>query len=238
MNRKIRAVLFDLDGTLLENNVSVFFDTYFRRLAEWVGHLIPPDEFLTHLHAATGAMLKNDGARTNETVFAETFYPLIGHPRAEMEPLFMDFYTRAFPGLREYTVRRPEASRVVGRAIELGLDVVVATNPLFPDTAIRQRLEWSGAADFPYRLITTYENSRTCKPNLTYFRQIAEYLGYAPEECLMVGDEEWDMAAGNLGCLTYLVPGVNTRKRLPDAPEPAYRGTLGEVIEVIEKHAG
>ncbi|MHB0935517.1 MAG: HAD family hydrolase [Armatimonadota bacterium] len=233
----IRAVLFDLDGTLLENNVPIFFDSYFRRLAGWVDQLIPPEAFLQHLNAATSAMLKNDGTRTNETVFAETFYPLIGRPRAEMEPLFMDFYAREFPKLREYTIRRPEAQRVVARAVELGLDVVVATNPLFPDTAIRQRLEWSGAADFPYRLITTYENSRACKPNLTYFRQIADYLGCQPEECLMVGDEDWDMNAGTLGCLTYLVPGVNTRKRLPDAPEPVYQGTLEELEAVLERHA-
>jgi len=234
----IRAVLFDLDGTLLENNVPIFFEHYFRRLAGWVGHLTPPEEFLAHLNRATAAMLANDGTRTNETVFTEVFYPLIGRPREEMEPLFMDFYAREFPKLREYTVRRPEARRVVRRAFDLGLDVVVATNPLFPSTAIRQRLEWAGAADFPYRLVTTYENSRACKPSLTYFRQIADYLGHPPEACLMVGDEDWDMIAGKLGCLTYLVPGVNTRTRLPDAPAPQYRGTLGELIEVIERHAG
>ena len=88
--------------------------------------------------------------------------------------------------------------------------MAVATNPLFPETAIRQRLEWAGVADFPYQLVTTYENSRFCKPNQRYFDAIAAQLGHAPEACLVVGDEDMDMVAACAGCPTFLVPGPST----------------------------
>jgi len=185
MKGDVKAVLFDLDGTLLDNNMAEMVPFYLRLLSARVAHIIPPKEFAAHLMRATDVMAANDGRATNETVFAEAFYPLTGHPRAELEPIFMDFYLRDFAALRQFTRRRPEARDVVAQAFAQGYDVVIATNPFFPAVAIQQRLAWAGVDDFPYRLVTTYENSHFCKPNLGYFEEIAAYLGHAPEACLV-----------------------------------------------------
>jgi len=53
----IRAVLFDLDDTLLENNMDHFLKGYFGRLAPHVAHLVPPEKFMPALLAATQAMI-------------------------------------------------------------------------------------------------------------------------------------------------------------------------------------
>jgi FMN phosphatase YigB (HAD superfamily) len=230
----IKAILFDLDGTLLDSNMENFLPHYFKRLSARVAHIAPPKEFIAHLMAATEAMLANDGRATNEQVFSAAFYPFAGHARAELEPIFQDFYANDFPKLRENTRCKPEARPVVQLAFSLGYDVVISTNPLFPETATRQRLEWAGVDDFPYRLVTTYENSRFCKPNLRYFDAIAEYLGHPPEACLVVGDEDMDMVAGRVGCPTFLVPGPSTNLD-PATPEPTYRGTLAELAALLER---
>jgi len=52
----------------------------------------------------------------------------------------MDFYANGYPALLQYTGYKPEAGWVVQRAFDLGYDVVSATNPLFPATAVEQRL--------------------------------------------------------------------------------------------------
>lgn len=228
----IKAILFDLDGTLLDNNMDNFLPQYFRRLSARVAHIAPPTEFIAHLMAATETMLANDGRATNEQVFAAAFFPFAGRSRAELEPIFADFYAHDFPLLRENTGRKPEARPAVQLAFALGYDVAIATNPLFPETAARQRLEWAGVADFPYRLVTTYENSRFCKPNLRYFESISEFLGHPPEACLVVGDENMDMVAGHIGCPTFLVPGPATRLD-PTTPAPIGRGTLAELAEML-----
>ncbi len=233
MNKTIKAILFDLDGTLLDNHMEAFLPHYFQRLAARVAHVLPPDEFMDHLMRGSEAMMANDGRATNEEVFAATFYPLTGHPRHELEPVFADFYANDFPALRQYTRRKPAARQVVQRAFDLGCDVVIATNPLFPAVAIEQRLEWAGVADFPYRLVTTYENSRACKPNLLYYEHIMERIGRGPEACLMVGDEDWDMVAAHLGCATFLVPGPATRLD-PATPPPTYQGTLAGLGELLQ----
>ena len=170
-------------------------------------------------------MLANDGRATNEEVFASAFYPLIGRTREEMEPVFTDFYLHAYPRLQQYTQCLPEARQAVQAAFERGLDLVIATNPLFPDLAIRQRLDWAGVGDFPYRLVTSYENSRACKPNPLYYRQILETIGREPASALVVGNEAGDMVSAQIGCQTFLVPGAATPLD-PAVPAPTYRGTL------------
>jgi FMN phosphatase YigB (HAD superfamily) len=233
MDNTIRAILFDLDGTLLSNDMDVFLPHYFGLLAAHVSHILPPERFMARLMQASEMMLANDGQATNEEVFAEAFYPLAGRTREEMEPVFLEFYETKFPSLEQYTQRKPEARQVVQLAFDLGYDVAIVTNPLFPATATEQRLAWAGAADFAYQLVTTYENSRAAKPNLLYFKQVLEAIGHPPEASLVVGDEDMDMVAAHLGCKTFLVPGPRT-KLASSTPSPMYVGTLAEVGNLIQ----
>ena len=87
---EIKAILFDLDGTLLDSDMQVFLPHYLKQLAARVAHLIPPKEFIAHLLAATQAMVDNDGRATNAQVFAEAFYPRVGHSQTELEPVYHD----------------------------------------------------------------------------------------------------------------------------------------------------
>jgi FMN phosphatase YigB (HAD superfamily) len=233
MKNAIRAILFDLDGTLLDSNMDVFLPHYFKMLTARVAHIMPPETFLAHLMQATEAMIANDGRATNEEVFARTFYPLIGHPREQVELILLRFYTDDFPALRQHTRRKPAARQVVQRAFDLGCDVVIATNPVFPAIAIEQRLAWAGVVDFPYHLVTTYENSRAAKPSLLYYEQILDAIGQRAEACLMVGDEDMDMVAAHLGCPTFLVPGPRTALDAA-TPQPTYRGTLIDLDALLQ----
>lgn len=233
MEQPVQAILFDLDGTLLDNDMNLFLPRYFDLLTAHVDHLLPGEEFMAHLMRATRRMLENDGTRTNEEAFAAEFYPLAGHPREEIEPLFDEFYASRFPTLHRYTRPVPEARRIVQMAFDLGYAVAVTTNPLFPASAVRQRLEWAGVADFPYGLVTSYENSRATKPNLLYFQQVLETLGHPPQASLVVGDEEMDMVAAHLGCRTFLIPGPRTELSA-DTPPPTYQGRLADVGNLLQ----
>lgn len=86
MKSAIRAVLFDLDGTLLDSDMNEFLPHYLRLLSARMAAILPPDEFVAHLMQASDAMVVNDGRATNEEVFAAAFYPLIGQPREKVEP--------------------------------------------------------------------------------------------------------------------------------------------------------
>ncbi len=235
LDSDIKAILFDLDGTLLAVNLDLFIQQYLKLLSESLAHFIAPKKLIPCLLKASAALDKNDGTKTNEKVFEEIFFPLIGYKREEIEPIFDNFYDQVFPELRRYTRRKPEARSVVQLAFDRGIDVVIATTPLLPETAIVQRLEWAGVpvTDFPFRLITTFENSRANKPNIIYYKQILEEIGHPAERCLMVGDEDKDMMAANLGLKTFLVLGSN-KEFDPNTPEPNYRGTLADLEKLLK----
>jgi FMN phosphatase YigB (HAD superfamily) len=238
MVQPVRAILFDLDGTLLDNDMNLFLPRYFDLLTAHMEHLLPREEFMSRLMRATRKMLGNDGSRTNEEAFAADFYPLAGHSREKIEPLLLEFYAEKFPTLRQYTRPVPQARQVVEMAFDLGYTVAITTNPLFPATAVQQRMEWAGVAGLPYRLVTSYENSRATKPNLLYFEQTLDALGQPPQASLVVGDEDMDMVAALLGCQTFLVPGPRT-ELAAGTPPPTYEGRLAGVGDLLQSwHSG
>lgn len=204
----IQAILFDLDNTLLENPMDSFLPAYFQALTQKVAHLVSPDELLMYLMRATQrAIADTNPTRTNQEVFLADFLPAMGTLADELMPIFEDFYANDFPKLQQFTQRQPEARQVVQEAFDQSYDVAIATNPLFPRQAILHRLRWAGVADFPYALITSYENMHFTKPHPEYYREIAERIGQNPEDCLMVGDEvENDIRpAAEVGMHTFWV---------------------------------
>ena len=219
----LRAILFDLDDTLLGNRMDVFGPAYFRALTDYAAHLIPRERLFSALLAATRQVDANDGSGpTNEEVFASAFYPALGFERDELEPLFNRFYAEEFPRLRRLTRRRPEARRLVTWAFEHGLQVVIATNPLFPRSPTEQRLDWAGApvSAFPYDLVTSYENMHATKANPAYYGEIVERLGRKPEECLMVGDD-WQrdiLPAAAVGVSVYWIAPVQAGPSMVGVP--------------------
>lgn len=231
----IKALLFDLDGTLLDYDMRKdFVPHYLEGLAAHVGSLVPPKKLTDSILRSSEAIIKGDGRRTNEQVFADTFYPMVGVARETLEPRLMDFYEEGFPKLSRYTNPKPEARQVMQSAFDLGYCVVIATNPHFPATAVQQRLAWAGVADFPYRKVTSYENSHFAKPRLEYYQEILNEIGCAPEEALVIGDEAMDMVAARLGCPTFLVSSPAT-VREAIVPEPTYSGDL-MAVEVLLRH--
>jgi HAD superfamily hydrolase (TIGR01549 family) len=228
VNAPLRAVLFDLDDTLLENNMVRFLKGYFGLLAPHMARFVPPDKFMPALLASTQAMIDNpDPTITNQQAFVADFFPRVDRTLDEMMPAFDEFYATQFSKLRSYTHPRPEARAAVQAAFDAGWDVVVATNPLFPETAIRQRIEWADVADFPFKLITSYEVMHFCKPLPQYYSEIVERLGRKPAECVMVGDD-WDndiAPALKAGLQAFW---VNTTAETPRGFNPRARGTLAE----------
>lgn len=233
-NHKLKAILFDLDGTLIHVDLDKFIPQYLRLLAQSVAHLVSPKEFIAKILRASKSVEESDGSETNEEVYAKAFFPLKGYSREEIEPYFDKFYEHEFSKLRQYTRKKPEARSVVQNTFEKGYDVVIATTPLLPETAILQRLEWAGVSDFPYRLITTIENSYATKTlaNQLYYEQILEYIGYPAENCLMVGDEAKDMIAAKLGMQTFFIIGENGELD-KSIPEPTYKGSLADLKSKI-----
>jgi FMN phosphatase YigB (HAD superfamily) len=151
-------------------------------------------------------MVKNDGSRSNEQAFWDTFCALFGEGVRQDEPHFEDYYREDFQKVKEACGFAPEAAKVVALCREKGWQVVLATNPIFPAVATESRIRWAGLQPEDFALYTTYENSCHCKPNLDYYRDILAKIGCQPEECLMIGNDAGeDVVAKTLGMSTFLL---------------------------------
>jgi HAD superfamily hydrolase (TIGR01549 family) len=230
----LQAILFDLDGTLLDYDLRVeFLPRYFEALGAYFAHMIPPDKLIKGIMVASDAIGDNDGTVTNQEAFAQVFYPYVNYDRQILEPMFMNFYREIFPTLQYVAPTKPEAREVVVCAFNLGYRVVIATNPYFPEIAVQHRLVWAGVDGLPYHKITTYENSHYAKPDLRYFREIIDDIGCTPEESLVVGDEAMDIVAGLIGCQTFLVKSAATVIN-EIHPQPTYQGSLYDLKNLLK----
>jgi len=193
----VRVLLLDLDDTLLDNSMARFIPAYFEALCDALSPWAPPDRLIAELLAGTRAMDRGDGAGpTNAEAFADVFYPRLGVPRAELEPEILRFYEERFPSLRDLTRPVDGARELVDRARGLGLQLVVATNPLFPRPAIEERIRWAGfdPSDDTFELITCADDMHATKASPAYYREILDRVGEPADACLMVGDDwGWDV---------------------------------------------
>jgi len=230
----IRAVLLDLDDTLLDNDMERFLPPYFAALGRRMAQFVAPDELVRMLLASTRVMMSNhDPEVTNQQAFDADFFPRLGRPKSEVRSVIDRFYEEDFPALKRYTRRRPQARELVQTLFDQGYQVVIATNPMFPRRAIEHRLEWAGVLDFPFHLVTSYENSHFCKPNPRYYQEILSKLACRPEEAIMVGDDLGNdiEPARRVGLHTYWI--VDT-----DRPDydlySGLRGTLADCLAWVQ----
>ena len=203
----ITTILFDLDGTLLPMDQDIFIKAYMAGLTrKAAAQGYDPAQVPTAIWKGTGAMVNNNGDITNEDMFWNVFSSLCGRDARQDIAVFEDFYRNEFQEVRHVCGCDPRAAQAIREIKALGYRVALATNPLFPAIATHSRARWAGLDPADFELITTYENSRRCKPNPDYYRDVMEALGIKAEECLMVGNDVGeDMIAENLGMKVFLL---------------------------------
>ncbi len=231
-----KAILFDLDDTLLRNDMNNFVDAYWDTLLPKMLEIYPDHDIKTAVLQATQDMLLAKRSRkTLRQIFIETFESITQLEFAQVETIFLDYYQREYRDVQKVTKRVPGALDALYAAQALTQDVVLATVPIFPLVAIEERLRWAGIADFPFALITSFEMMHVSKPNPQYYEEIADLVGVEPNDCLMIGnDHQDDMVAEEASMKTFLVTDYEKREERQKY-EPDYRGSLQDVTEFLKQ---
>lgn len=204
-----KAVFFDLDGTLLPMDTDAFIRQYFRAIGmKMAPYGYNPKQFTDVVMKGCAAMLKNNGAVTNRELFWDEFFRAFpDRPQTDAE-ILDGFYTNEFSQLCTFASPMPElAQKALYAAREVADCVVLATSPVFPEVAVRKRLDWAGLRYEDFDYVSSYENSYFTKPAVGYFTHIMQQFSLLPENCVMVGNDMDDdiRPAQALGMDAFLV---------------------------------
>lgn len=232
----IKAVLFDLDGTLLPMDMDVFINSYFGLLARKLASRgYDSQKLINAIWTGCGAMVKNDGSRPNEKVFWEEFARIFGAEALLDKPLFEEFYANEFQRAKEFCGYDPWAAKAVRAIKESGRRVALATNPIFPAVATESRVRWVGLEPSEFEWYTTYENASFCKPNPSYYAELLDKLALRPQECLMVGnDAAEDLAAQTLGVEVFLLTDCLINREGRDI-SACPQGGFDQLLEFVDR---
>lgn len=203
----MKYVLFDLDGTLLPMNQDIFVKSYFKELIKRISPLgYEPQAIINGVWNGMKQMVINNGLKTNEEVFWDSFCHDFGEDILQHKRDFDDFYKTDFHQVKKVCGFTPKAEETILMLRQMNIKTVVATLPVFPASAIEARIRWAGIDPNLIEFYTSYETSHFTKPNPAYYQELLNRLDADPEECLMVGNNvDEDMIAKTLGMSVFLL---------------------------------
>jgi FMN phosphatase YigB (HAD superfamily) len=243
----LKAILFDLDNTLVLFNENTFYRGYLSRIQALFADILPPEKFLERLMTATRALVQNDGDMTNAEYFINVFAKGLKGSKDKLWQRFMQFYEFEYDKLKIEVALPGKLHRTMAAIAETDLKLVLASNPLFPLEVQMKRLAWAGLDFISFAMVTHLGNMSYCKPRVEYYREICQKIDEAPENCLMVGNDPVnDMTGAIIGLKTYLTDDskddylvtdrkmkVLERLKITEIPEPDFTGPLSKVPDVI-----
>ncbi len=187
-----KVLLFDLDDTLLVNNIEQFIPVYFHKFAEFMADTVPPEAWIRALKNSIEVFQKNlDPRFTLQEVFDKDFFPQLDVEPEILRAKTDQFYTQVFPNLEKFTQTKPEVPGLINSLAQAGHQIILATNPLFPKKAIIHRLKWAGFSDdlsiFEY--IPSYETFHFGKPHPEFFAELLGVIGWPQSITVMIGND-------------------------------------------------
>ena len=239
----LKAVVFDMDDTLLSINLNAFIGMYALDEANLLAQAARKSAVSLFAPVGSAMLELNNGsraegdARTNRQFFADELQRRCGIPL--LEPAITDmleFYEReVLPKKNDRLISarpREGAHEAVEAVLDRGLRIALLTNPSFSRACIECRMGWGRMLDMPFELVTTWENSTRVKPSAGYYLEALGKLGLSPEETLMVGnDPKRDFPSPDIGLRTAYV-GNGTQ---PDALWNGSMADFAKSLDLIEE---
>lgn len=213
---RVRAVLFDIDGTLVDSNY-LHVDAWQRALAEQDVHA---DAW--RIHRAIG----QDAARLVASLAGERDDAWVERAKESHAA----HYRGLAPRLRAFDGTAPLLRAVSAR----GIRVVLATSA--PTDELELLLETLADAREAVHATTSADDVDRAKPDPALLEVALERAGAAPSEAVFVGDSTWDMiAAGRAGLAAFgLRSGGVSDAELTDAGARAVYDDPAD----LERHLG
>jgi len=224
----IQAILFDLEGTLINVDTAAFMRNYLGILAPRFAHLLSPDKFSKQLLKSMEVTRSDPKpGQTNMQTFYDDFSKATGQSVLTLQPIFEEFYEFDYPALKCLVQAIPQGAKVVEYAIQQGFLTAVASNSILPLNAMQEHISWAGLTPEHFKIIPSLDIFHFLKPQLGFFKEVAEKLGVKPDNCLLVSGHPQDLVCRELGMKTFFVGSIGEKEQTD------YEGNLDDLFRLI-----
>ncbi|HOO74735.1 MAG TPA: HAD hydrolase-like protein [Tepiditoga sp.] len=188
-------VFLDYDGTLIKTKEEIFQENYFKKFLKHTG--IKDNNIIRIILECTSELVKSTEEKENNLAFfMEKLSEKAGNTSEYWYNLFMEFYESEFSSLKTVIEPNYELLEAVKSSDE---KFIFASNPVFPQIAVRKRMDFIDMKEEDFLYVSFMENSKYCKPNKEYFEEVLNKLNIKSSECVMIGDTDFDKASVNAG---------------------------------------
>ena len=206
--RRLRGVLFDVDGTLVDSN-------YLHVVAWW-------QAFRSQGHQVVMAALHRTVGQGSDQFVSS----ILGRDDEKVRAAHSDFYGQ----WKHQLVAFPGAADLLRTTKKAGLAVVLATSASEDEA---EHLTSAIDADDCIDVVTTKDDADASKPDPDIVHTALQKAGLAAEEAVFVGDTVWDVeAAGRAGlaCVGVQSGGISAAE-LRDAGAVAVYRDVAHLLE-------
>ncbi|MBQ9691275.1 MAG: HAD family hydrolase [Eggerthellaceae bacterium] len=233
--RAFKAILFDLDGTLLPLSLEAFLERYLNSMHDFFTEQGLDGKRETYnLMQATNAMRDSEDI-LNDEKFWSAYSELTQRSRKDYEPILDNYYRTHFNAIGTELVPSETMIQIVHALKRKGYPLAVATMPFFPEIAVHERLHWAGMDIDDFEFVTHYETERALKPSTTFFADVCARMNVDPHEVLMIGNNTLeDGNAQSIGCTVYIVEDfiIEPENALPK--ETFLHGSAKDLLEWVQ----
>lgn len=188
-------IFVDYDGTLVKNSEEKFMKTYFSILSRKVK--LPVEKIFNLVMDSIYEITKiEDPSKNLFERFLESISKKTGKSKDYWYNIFLDFYKNEFDELRKIIKVNEKLTNFIKNS---NYKFIFASNPLFPEIAVKKRIDFANLSPENFFYIATMENSHYAKPNPKFFAEILKKISVAADKCLMIGDTENDKASEKVG---------------------------------------
>ena len=202
--RKIKGVIFDLDGTLIDT-LEGYIEAFNRGIKGFGLEPISKEKLATFLNKALGL----------ESILMELFPTTFQEKETRSQCLAE--IVKAYLELEKTTVSlKPGVREVLSQLREIGLKVGIVTGRTTSGETKWLEVRRLGIDQFIDSIVTGAEAPR--KPAPGGIIKCAQQLGLSPAECVAVGDSQADIITGKAaGAITIAITsGVATKEALAE----------------------